>query len=183
MASLKPTGVLLAVGAKPVVPPIPASPCLNVHLAEDVFRCETVLTGRVAVVGTGMTGLEMAETLLEKGCAVTLIDMLPKPGNGIYKVILDDVLSRITPFNPPMLTGHRLTGVQEKSVTVVDVSTNRKKTIPADHVVLALGVAPDKTLLSQYAAVCPRVLTVGDASQSGRITEAVREGFARAYVL
>jgi NADPH-dependent 2,4-dienoyl-CoA reductase/sulfur reductase-like enzyme len=112
-----------------------------------------------------------------------MVDMLPQVGNGIYKVILNDVLSRIIPYNPPIFTGHRLQEVQSNAVIVTDVNTGEQKTIPADHVVLALGVSPDKMQAERYKAVCPRVLTVGDASQGGRITEAMHEGFARAYVL
>ena len=183
IAELKPHGVLLAIGADPVVPRISGIRLPHVHLAEDVFCSGVTLPGKVAVIGTGMTGLEMAETLLAQGSDVTMVDMLPQVGNGIYSVILKDVMSRITPYNPPIYTGHRLQEVKSSAIVVVEVKTGEQKTIPADHVVLALGVSPDKMQVERFKTVCPRVLTVGDASQGGRITEAVREGFARAYVL
>ena len=103
IAELKPHGVLLAIGADPVVPRISGIRLPHVHLAEDVFCSGVTLPGKVAVIGTGMTGLEMAETLLAQGSDVTMVDMLPQVGNGIYSVILKDVMSRITPYNPPKI--------------------------------------------------------------------------------
>ena len=54
--------------------------------------------------------------------------------------------------------------------------------IPADSVVLALGVRPRSALAESFESCCPQVHIVGDARKGGRIATAVREGFEAAYV-
>ena len=54
--------------------------------------------------------------------------------------------------------------------------------IPADSVVLALGVRPRSALAESFESCCPQVHIVGDARRGGRIATAVREGFEAAYI-
>ena len=66
--SLNPDVVLIASGAKPIVPDIPGINSNHVYSVEQVLKGETDLKEKtVAVIGSGLTGLETAELLQQEG--------------------------------------------------------------------------------------------------------------------
>jgi NADPH-dependent 2,4-dienoyl-CoA reductase/sulfur reductase-like enzyme/rhodanese-related sulfurtransferase len=75
--------LVLATGARPVMPPLPGRDLKNVHTMHTIPDADAVRsllkTGGakdVVVVGGGLIGLEMTEALVERGCKVTIIEML-----------------------------------------------------------------------------------------------------------
>lgn len=177
--ALQPAGVFLATGAAPIRPPLPGLDLPHVRLAEDVLRKGERLVGRVAVIGTGMTGLETAELLADYGAELTLVDMQPALGPGLFAVIRNDILSRIQRYEPEVYTGHKLVRVMPGAVRLHNGQEEIE--VQADHVVLALGVAPDKQAVAAYADVCAHVIPIGDANKAGRIYEAMKAAFDAAY--
>ena len=180
--------VIVTCGAEPMIPPIPGidgSTGAKVFTAEDVIVGKAEPSGTVAVIGSGLTGLETAEMLLARGMKVNIIEMLPAIGPGIFPAILNDELCRVTPYEPGLYPGHRLMEINAGSVTVEETATGEKKTLEADTVVLAMGVKPRAALAEAFkeafAGVPVRV--AGDARQGGRIASAVREGFEAVYTL
>ena len=105
-------GVFLAPGAPPVRPgSIPGIE--KALLAEEVIL-DPSLCGKTAVlIGAGLTGLECAEMVLERGCRLTIVEMNPTAGQGIFGVVLNDIMSRIQPYNPAVLTSHMLNAVED----------------------------------------------------------------------
>ena len=53
----------------------------------------------------------------------------------------------------------------------------------ADVVVLAVGVTPQRQLADEIEAAFDNVKVVGDAKKAGLISDAIREGFEKAFVL
>lgn len=180
---LAPVGVIVACGARPVVPPLPGADSSHVSLAEDVILGKAAPSGLVAVIGSGLTGLETAEMLLSRGLNVSIVEMAPQIGPGIFGAILNDELSRITPHAPAMYPGHKLISIQKGCITLEKTEDNTRVDIKADSVVLALGVRPNTELAESFQCTCNQVITVGDARKSGRIATAIREGYEAAYVL
>ena len=72
--------------------------------------------------------------------------------------------------------------IEEKTVTLEKTDDHSTVVLPADSVVLALGVRPRSALAESFESCCPQVHIVGDARKGGRIATAVREGFEAAYV-
>jgi 2,4-dienoyl-CoA reductase-like NADH-dependent reductase (Old Yellow Enzyme family) len=182
LKQFNPCGLVLAAGARPIIPELPGVGLPHVHTAEDVLRRSAPLPGRVVIIGAGLTGLETAETLLAQKSRVTLVDKLGHMGAGVYPVILKDLLSRITAQAPPIHLGYALGEITPERVYITSQKTGRRLALEADHVVLALGLRPDALQASRFAKVCPRVVTVGDADRPARIAEAVYSGFSRAWV-
>ena len=175
--ALDPDGVILAVGALPVVPPLPGIDGSNVVKAEEVIRGDAEVTGDVVIVGSGLTGIETAEILCEKGHKVTVVEMLPAIGPGIFPNVLNDELSRIK--EATLLPGHKLLSVEADGVNV-EAEDGTKK-IAADTVVLALGVKADEETVAAFREVFPDARAIGDAKQGGRIVTAMKEGFEAGY--
>ena len=177
--SMEPAAVILATGGMPVVPKsIPGSDGENVLLPGDVIfgeklpRNETVL-----VAGSGLTGLGVAEVLCEAGNRVTVLEMADTVAPGAWFQLVDDELQRMAPYGVELRTSHRLLSIGEGSVTAEDLKEKKTVTIPADHVVLCLGVRPVNGLYAALAEKLPQVKTVGDAAHSGTIAHAVHSAF------
>ncbi len=139
--------LVLAVGARPIVPPFEGVGLSNVftlHRVEDAEGIRALLSqGRsrdAVIVGGGLIGIEMTEALVARGCRVTIVEKLP------------GILPMLDPEMAHWVTAHlEAKGVRVKTGTTVRsfrgserveaVITDRGE-IPADLVILAIGVRP-----------------------------------------
>jgi len=185
ICAMKPVGIVVACGAKPLIPDLPGIDGPNVYLAEDVVAGKVVPTGRVAVVGTGLTGLETAEMLCNNGHKVLLVEMAKEIGPGIFPAIRNDELSRLLPYNPGIYSGHKLLAITAQGLVVEKMSSRKQVKLSADSVVLALGVRPNRELTNQLKESLPDtpIKVIGDARQGGRIGNAIRDGFEAGFTL
>ena len=180
--ALNPCGVFVACGASAFKPPIEGIDGERVCTAEDVLMGKIKPTGAVAIIGSGMTGLETGEVLVGEGCALALVEMLDSVGPGMYPSVVEDVMSRIVPHNPQVLTGHRLEQIAPPEVALTRLADNEKVVIHADWVVLAMGVRPRRDIVEEFRANFDNVQVIGDAARCGRILEATQDAHARAFV-
>jgi NADPH-dependent 2,4-dienoyl-CoA reductase/sulfur reductase-like enzyme len=184
LEALDPYAVIVATGVLPVVPDIPGADRSNVCTANDVLEGKVKLEGkRVAVIGSGLTGLETAEKLAEDGNSLLVVEMLKKIGPGIYFQNLDDVMGQLEACNPEFITSHKLVEIGEGDITLEHVKSHLRIKRPVDQVVLAMGACSDNRLAENLKPRFQRVLTVGDAREPGRIYSAVRDGFDTALNL
>lgn len=179
---IAPVGVILASGAEPIIPHVDGVNGEHVVTAESVLLEQTKPTGSIAVIGAGMTGLETAEYLALKGCRVTLVDMLPEVGSGIYPTVVADVMGRLAEHAVNILTGHKLVKILKGGVELQRVSDTQTVRVDADWVVLALGVRPRQATADAFRAAFDRVLVVGDARVGARILEATQDAHGKAFV-
>lgn len=181
VAKGNPSAVFLACGAKPIVPNLQGINAQNVYLAERVQRERIPLQGNVAVIGGGMTGMEVAETLEQQGCKVTLIEMASTIGAGMAPQLVADVKTRMK--NTKVLVHHKLTEITDTGVICFNLDTNSEVSVEVDSVVLALGATPDHELINSFYEYfgSQNVYLVGDANSPGKIADATRDGFLKAF--
>ncbi len=141
----------LATGGTPVVPPIPhvdLEGIFALHGVHDAEGIRDVLAqGKardVVIVGGGLIGVETTEALVEAGCRVTIVEMLPQVLN-----ILDWGMARLVEKHMELhgvkvLTSSKVLSF-EGDGQVSAVVTDQGK-LPADMVVLAVGVRPNVKL-------------------------------------
>lgn len=179
--SLDPAGVFVAVGASPTIPPIPGIDGANVMKAEDVLTGKSTPQGKVAVIGSGLTGLETAELLADRGHAVTLVEMQKTIGPGVNRTILADLMMRFGKHDPTILSNHRLMSISKDSITLMNQMTSQPSMVEADTVVLALGVTPRREMVQALRESFENIRVIGDADQAGRIQEAIKDGYTQAF--
>lgn len=177
----EPEGIILACGAEPVVPNLPGLDLPHVYTAEQILQGQLLYQGSVAVIGSGLTGLETAEVLLHRGHFVSLVEMLPELGPGVFPAILNDELSRIDRVRTDIYTAHKLLSVAPGEVRLERLEDGAEITVKAESVVLAMGVRPRNALAETFERAFGRVIRAGDAQAGGRIATAVRQGFEAAY--
>ena len=178
--ALDPAGVVLAVGARPIVPDLPGTDLPHVSTAEDILTGERTVTGRAVIIGSGLTGLETAEVLLERGFPVSLVEMQDQLAPGVFPAIWNDELSRTQ--GAEVYASHQLLSIEKEAVLLRRLTDGQEVRVPADTVVLALGVRPPAGL-EEWAAAFPDLRIVGDANGGGRIAHAVRQGFEAGYTM
>ncbi len=141
--------LLLATGARPVVPPIPGVDLEGVatlRVLEDAERARRLLEGarRVAVVGGGYIGLEVAENLRRRGLEVLLFEMLPHVMPSLDGDMATHIEAELRRNGVELHTGEpvrELRGRERVEAVVTD-----KGSYPVDAVILAVGVKPDTRL-------------------------------------
>ncbi len=141
--------LVLATGASPIIPPIPGVELDGIHSlksVEDADRFKSILDRdeikRTVIVGGGLIGLEMAETLVERGRQVTLVEMLPQ----ILPMMLDWEMAKFVENHLKAKGVEVLTETKVESFTgkdrvqTVETSNGSPET---DLVVMAIGVRPN----------------------------------------
>ncbi|HET6441497.1 MAG TPA: FAD-dependent oxidoreductase [Phycisphaerae bacterium] len=148
--------LVLAIGATPVVPPIPGVKLANIftlHGVHDAEGIRAALAGGkardVTIVGGGLIGVEATEALAEHGCRVTIVEMLPQILRILDWEMAKLVERHLESHGVKVLTGSKVTSF-EGDGRVERVVTG-KGTFPADLVVLAIGVRPNVELARQAA--------------------------------
>ena len=176
--------MIVATGSQPIIPDIPGVKQKNVFTINEILEGEVKLEGKtVAVIGSGLTGLETAEKLAADGNSLLVVEMLEELGPGAYHQNLDDVLGRLKESRPEFITSHKLVEIREREIVLEHVKSGRRVTRQVDAVVLAVGVKSDDLHAREMKKRFPRVLVIGDARQPGRIYNAVRDGFDTAWDL
>lgn len=177
---MKPYAVVLATGGVPLCPrSIPGTERENVFTAPDIIMKRKTISGsRVVVVGSGMTGLETTEILNESGNSVTIIEMADELAPGTWFQLVDDEMERIKPFNTDIRLSTKLVEIDAGQVCTENTKTGERGTVPADYVVLSLGVRPTPGIPDEIEKLNGiKVYRVGDALKTGTIADACHSAF------
>ncbi len=180
IAAMDPWGVVVATGGEPLRPrSIEGLDRENVYTAPQIIHGEVKLEGkRVVVAGSGMTGLETAELLSMGGNHVTVIEMAPELAPGTWFQLVDDELERLGKTDTVFETGTKLLAVTDEGLRVQDGKSGGTRTIPADALVLSLGVRPAGNLARELdRRSVTRIWRVGDAAKSGTIADACHSAY------
>ena len=138
---------------------------------------------KVAVIGSGMTGLETSELLCENNNKVTIIEMADEIAPGAWFQQLDDALPKLKKAGTVFMPSSKLMEIKENGVTVENTKTKEQSFIEADCVVLSLGVRPDNALYEQLKDKVKNIYLVGDAVKTGRIAHATESAYQLAVSL
>ncbi len=177
--SFNPYAVFVAAGANAVRPKsIKGSDRENVFTSTDVLNGSADIKNcKVAVIGSGMTGLETAEYLCEKGNKVSVIEMADEIAPGTWMQHRDDILPRLNKYGVEILTNYKLTAIHSDGVHIESTKDKEIKGVEADYVVLALGSKSDKSIYDKLLTRTKRVFLIGDSEKVGRIANATESAF------
>ena len=126
--------------------------------------------------------LETAEYLARRN-KVTVVEMLDKIGGNLYPSVVMHLAQEIMTHGGHILKGNRLVSVEKGFANAVDVKTDVKTQIPADTVVLAMGVRSNRPDYKAFReAFGDKLILVGDSSKPGQIYDALHSGHDKAFV-
>ena len=177
----RPDHVILALGAEPLVIPIPGVE--NTVKAPDVFGNEDSLGQKIVIIGGGQVGAETGIHLAWLGKDVTILEMQGKIAPDAwftYRWAMDIELNERE--NLHTIVNGRCTGIEAGRVTYTDES-GAEQVLEADSVVLCVGFRPNTA--AAEALILPGVpfTMIGDCKQVGTVQQAVRGAFDAAMIL
>lgn len=170
--------VIAAIGAKPVMPPIPGIDSDNVMLAVDVYGNDSGVGKNVAIIGGGQIGCETAIHLAELGRSVTVLEMQGELAPDAFHTYREAMLFRMEDLGIADITGARCTDIAEGIITYVDEGGS-EKSIEADTILVAAGMygLTDDAML--YFGTADRHYMAGDCrSRAADVEKAIRTGYA-----
>ena len=172
--------VIVAVGAHDMILPIPGADGANVVSSWDVLAGKAEAAGHCAVIGGGLVGTETAEYLLEKGCTVSVIEMLDKIASGESSTILPTIMADFKAHDVKQYVNTKVSAIELGCVKAVQ--GEEEITIPCDTVVMAVGSR--KNVLDTEGVTVP-VYYAGDCSgeRTASIAEAIRGGYNAANAI
>jgi nitrite reductase (NADH) large subunit len=165
--SLRYDKLLLATGSRPLAPPITGLGFPNVRAFRDVADAEAMIAaaqrgGRAVVIGGGLLGLEAAWGLKRRGMAVTLVHLMPtlmerQLDLAAGELLRRDLAARGIAFFTNAQTEEIAGGERAEAVVLAD-----GRRLPADLVVLAIGIRPNIDLARGADLEVNRGILVGD---------------------
>lgn len=174
--SYNPEHIIVATGATAVHPK--AFSGENVVTVADVLDGSVKFSGKkICVIGSGMTGLETSELLIEQGNKISVVEMADKIAPGAWFQQLDDAMPKLEAAETEFYTSTKLVDILPRGIAVEDVKTGKKYNIECDAVVLSMGVRPDNSLYNELKGSYNNVYAIGDCEKSGRIFNATQAAY------
>ena len=185
VAEMKPYAVFDATGGEQLRPKfIKGSDRENVLTVDQVLLGQVDVSGKsVVVVGSGLTGLETSLMLCEKGCLVTVLEMMDTIAPGAFPIHLKELLMRLEIYSAVLIPSRKLLEIGPNGVICENTKTGDIYEIPAEYVMLSMGVRSRSFAAEEEAGKLGRVIKIGDAAATGRLLEAVRSGYDAAIAL
>lgn len=145
--------LVIATGASPVRPPLPGIELGGIHQFWHPDDAAAVRAGidngrikQAVIIGAGLVGMEMAEAFTSRGVAVTVIEMQDQ----VFAAFLDtEAAAAVADYaraaGITLRLGEKVARFDGENGAVKAVVTD-KRVIPADIVILAIGVRPNTEL-------------------------------------
>lgn len=178
-AAMNADAIIVATGAKPIVPPIPGIDNKKVVNLEALHQNPPALGQKVVILGGGLVGSECGIYLDGLGKDVTIVEMkddwaadsyfMHKNAMNIY--VRDSKIKIHCKTMAKAVTEEGLVCTNEKGEEIL---------LEADNILLAAGMKADRATVEDFYNAAPRVYETGDCIRAGRVLEAVTNGYYRA---
>ena len=177
VAAENPDHVIVAIGAEPIVLPIPGIDGPNVVGVSDADLGRAPIGGNVVLIGGGFSALECAIQLCYEGHRATMLEM--RPADTLWREVMNELRSGLIElkerYGAELIDEARV--VEVRADGVVYEKAGERCFIAADTVVNAVGLKPNRTLVDEWRRLMPDVDVVGDARKSGKIFDANMDAF------
>lgn len=140
--------LILSPGASPVIPPIPGiDRAMTLRTVEDVEKIFTRVAQKPAtavVIGGGFIGVEIAENLIHKGIKTTIVEAAPQLLAPLDPEMATLVAQEMLKNNVELHLGASAQEITESTVVLANGII-----LPAEMIILAIGVRPDINLAKE----------------------------------
>jgi pyruvate/2-oxoglutarate dehydrogenase complex dihydrolipoamide dehydrogenase (E3) component len=136
--------IIIATGARPLVPPIPGIEKAHCVTSDTVWELRT-LPRRLLVLGGGPIGCELAQCFARFGSEVTQVEMAPRILLREDPEIVEMVAQQLRADGVRMLTGHKALRIEADAsgTGLVAQSASAEVRVPFDVLLSAVGRVPN----------------------------------------
>jgi 3-phenylpropionate/trans-cinnamate dioxygenase ferredoxin reductase subunit len=166
--------LLIATGCSPRHLPIPGADLdgvLTLRTLDDSNRLKAILTGggkNVVLIGGGWIGLEIASSAKQLGNSVVVLERDPIP---LGRILGDELGTYFTQFQRSKGVDVRgsvnITGIVGKGGKVTGVGIEGGEVVPADVVLMGVGVVPNVSLAKDAGLDVQNGITTDAALKTG----------------
>ena len=175
--------IVVAAGASPRRLPVPGLDDPRVAEAVEYLRGTKPVGEKVAIIGGGLTGIEIAYDLALKGKTPVVVEMLDDilTVRGLCAANSNMLREIIRYYNIDVRTKTALEAVEasENGLRVRVKTAAGSETIEADSVILSVGYVPQQVFPKDQ----PNVTVIGDAEKVGNLLTVIRAAYAAAYAI
>jgi NADH oxidase (H2O2-forming) len=152
------SSLIIATGASPQIPPI-KNLIQNDTLTKNIFTLRTIDDAKkisseikkgckATIIGAGLIGLEMAESLIKKGMKVTVIEALPSIlqntlSQDMSNIVLKELTNKIKIFTNHIAKSVEFESQKIKKVIIKNKESGEEKNIDTDLLIIAAGLKPN----------------------------------------
>lgn len=169
-------GVIIATGSAPVIPAIDG--LKEYRWSEILYDFNLPKDKNIIIIGGGLIGVEIANTLSEYGNRVTIVEMLDDIARDMEIVTRALNLNKLKTSNVTVFTNSKITKIDGSTVHFLKTNgtKNQVKLEGVDIYVVAAGMRPKDELAKELHGKMPCFL-VGDADRVGDAVSAVQGGY------
>jgi NADPH-dependent 2,4-dienoyl-CoA reductase/sulfur reductase-like enzyme/rhodanese-related sulfurtransferase len=145
--------LVLSPGAAPIRPPLPGVDLPGVFAVRSIPDSRRIRAWidehhaqTAVVVGGGFIGLEMVENLMRRGLAVTVLEKLPQVMSPLDAEMAAPVMQHLEANGVRLHMGDGLARIDTVAAGGLAVTAESGARLPADLVILAIGVRPETDL-------------------------------------
>jgi len=196
----RPDVVIIATGAKQIIPDLPGIAGNNVKNAFDVLEKKVSTGNRVAIVGGGSIGCDTALLLakegtmdpetavflrewgaigddlpdfIHKGKKVTILEIQASIARDVVVVRRSLLRKLLAMNNVEIITEAEVTAITDQGVEFQ--KEGQIHSSPADTVVIAVGTCSENKLYRELKGKAPELYIIGDAQKPGKAINAIHE--------
>ena len=180
-----PEVTIIATGSKPIIPQVTGMEKRKVITAVDLLRGSEKPGKEILVLGGGLIGCETALWLAQQGAKVTIAEILPELLSAGIPV---QHMNRLMLLN--LLRFHRveaLTDVSLAEITaegaVLRSKDSSERRLPADTIVMAVGMNPERDLYRNLQGRIPGLFLIGDSRNPQNVMNAVWDAYEVARMI
>jgi pyruvate/2-oxoglutarate dehydrogenase complex dihydrolipoamide dehydrogenase (E3) component len=168
-----PDHVVVATGAKPRPLTLPGAAPLQ---AWDVIANPALVPdgARVAVIGGGIVGLEVADVLVQRGCRISILEALPAIAPAMARNNRTDLMIRLREVGTSFHTKVRDARLAGDVLHFTEDGAARE-IASVTHVIAAIGALPNHDALAAVEDSGIPFTLVGDANQPGDFLSVLRD--------
>lgn len=146
---------IVATGAAPFELPFLPRSHARVWTSQEMLELD-LLPPRLAIVGGGVIGMEMAAAYAKLGCQVTVIELTKGILPGVDPELVKPVRRRLDEQGVKLMLEHKATGIEEKGdhalLEVEPAAGGQALDLPIDRVLVSIGFKPNTEGIGLEAA-------------------------------
>ncbi|MHB8280695.1 MAG: oxidoreductase [Candidatus Humimicrobiaceae bacterium] len=174
---VNPDAIVIAMGAKPLMPEIPGINSSRVVAAIEVLRdISKFKKGKAVVIGGGDVGCETACYMADNGFDVSIVEIQSKLLEECKDLnVRLPLLKLIQERNIKVYTETVPNKIIDEGLEVI-LPNGKEFGIDADVIAVAVNLAPEKDYIQELKLKAEEFYIIGDCSSVGKIKDAISEG-------
>ncbi len=174
--------VFVAIGASPLIPPIPGVNGRNVIWAGDSFFQPDRIGNRIIIIGGGQVGCETAVHYGMQGKIIVLLEMRDELAADAMRTYREELIGQVYDHASAVVLKARCSGITDSGIKYTD-GNGVEHYLDADTVIIAAGMEAKSLEAEEFRGCAEDFRMLGDCARVGNVKHATRAAYDAAMSL